>query len=102
MGKKKKDQSRIVLGESGFPLMHEMFVPKGQFVNQGVGAMLPATFGVTAGFIAFNCKRCIQQQHTLLRPSVEATVSGRSKTKAGVDFLEDIFQRWRRPNRRRH
>lgn len=37
MGKKSKDKSRIILGESGFPLMHEMFVPKAIFFTNGVG-----------------------------------------------------------------
>jgi arginine decarboxylase len=34
---KKKDTSKIVLGESGFPIMHEMFVPKAIFFTNGVG-----------------------------------------------------------------
>jgi arginine decarboxylase len=34
---KKKDKSRIVLGESGFPVMSEMFVPKAIFFTNGVG-----------------------------------------------------------------
>ena len=37
MGKKNKDKTRIILGESGFPLMHEMFVPKAIFFTNGVG-----------------------------------------------------------------
>ena len=37
MAKKKKDPSRIVLGDSGFPVMHEMFVPKAIFFTNGVG-----------------------------------------------------------------
>jgi len=34
---KKKDNSKIVLGDSGFPIMHEMFVPKAIFFTNGVG-----------------------------------------------------------------
>jgi arginine decarboxylase len=34
---KKKDKSAIVLGDSGFPLMHELFVPKAIFFTNGVG-----------------------------------------------------------------
>lgn len=34
---KKKDLSKIVLGESGFPVMSEMFVPKAIFFTNGVG-----------------------------------------------------------------
>src|SRR5450432_4337679 len=34
---KKKKSSRIVLGESGFPVMSEMFVPKAIFFTNGVG-----------------------------------------------------------------
>jgi arginine decarboxylase len=34
---KKKDRSKIVLGESGFPVMSEMFVPKAIFFTNGVG-----------------------------------------------------------------
>jgi arginine decarboxylase len=38
MGKKdNKHSNRIVLGESGFPIMHEMFVPKAIFFTNGVG-----------------------------------------------------------------
>jgi|HubBroStandDraft_6_1064221.scaffolds.fasta_scaffold85021_3 arginine decarboxylase len=37
MGKKDKVSGRIVLGESGFPIMHEMFVPKAIFFTNGVG-----------------------------------------------------------------
>src|SRR3984885_13360306 len=37
MAKKSKEKSRIVLGESGYPLMHEMFVPKAIFFTNGVG-----------------------------------------------------------------
>src|ERR1700691_3108187 len=37
MGKKSKDHSRIVLGDSGFPVMHELFVPKAIFFTNGVG-----------------------------------------------------------------
>jgi arginine decarboxylase len=37
MAKKMKDHNRIVLGESGYPLMHEMFVPKAIFFTNGVG-----------------------------------------------------------------
>src|ERR1700689_1090691 len=37
MGKKSKDHSRIVLGDSGFPVMHELFVPKAIFFTHGVG-----------------------------------------------------------------
>jgi arginine decarboxylase len=33
----KKQHSKIVVGESGFPAMHEMFVPKGIFFTNGVG-----------------------------------------------------------------
>ena len=33
----KKENSKIVLGESGFPVMHEMFVPKAIFFTNGVG-----------------------------------------------------------------
>jgi arginine decarboxylase len=33
----KKDNSKIVLGPSGFPIMHEMFVPKAIFFTNGVG-----------------------------------------------------------------
>src|ERR1700689_504885 len=37
MGKKSKDHSRIVLGDSGFPTMHELLVPKAIFFTHGVG-----------------------------------------------------------------
>src|SRR6516225_9619064 len=37
MTKKEKDKDRIVLGDSGFPVMHEMFVPKAIFFTNGVG-----------------------------------------------------------------
>src|ERR1700722_5606023 len=37
MAKKSKEKSRIVVGESGYPLMHEMFVPKAIFFTNGVG-----------------------------------------------------------------
>ena len=37
MSKKDKDKSRIVLGDSGFPVMHELFVPKAIFFTNGVG-----------------------------------------------------------------
>src|SRR3984885_9890766 len=37
MAKKVVEKSRIVLGDSGFPLMHEMFVPKAIFFTNGVG-----------------------------------------------------------------
>src|SRR6476660_79790 len=33
----KKDKSRIALGPSGYPAMHEMFVPKAIFFTHGVG-----------------------------------------------------------------
>src|ERR1700761_4646414 len=33
----KKENSKIVLGDSGFPIMHEMFVPKAIFFTNGVG-----------------------------------------------------------------
>ena len=33
----KKENSKIVLGDSGFPVMHEMFVPKAIFFTNGVG-----------------------------------------------------------------
>jgi arginine decarboxylase len=33
----KKHHSKIAVGESGFPTMHEMFVPKGIFFTNGVG-----------------------------------------------------------------
>src|SRR5438270_12745370 len=36
MGKKSKE-AKIVIGESGFPVMSEMFVPKAIFFTQGVG-----------------------------------------------------------------
>src|SRR5215467_7811718 len=36
MGKKEKEH-KIVFGESGYPLMHEMFVPKAIFFTNGVG-----------------------------------------------------------------
>jgi arginine decarboxylase len=32
-----KDQNRIVLGDSGYPVMHELFVPKAIFFTNGVG-----------------------------------------------------------------
>src|SRR6202021_3803627 len=35
MAKKVIEKSNIVLGESGFPLMHEMFVPKAIFFTNG-------------------------------------------------------------------
>ena len=34
---KKDKKSKIVLGDSGFPVMHEMFVPKAIFFTNGVG-----------------------------------------------------------------
>jgi len=37
MSKKKKGDSRIEMGESGFPRMSEMFVPKAIFFTNGVG-----------------------------------------------------------------
>ena len=37
MSKKSKSKSRIKVGDSGFPLMHEMFVPKAIFFTNGVG-----------------------------------------------------------------
>ena len=37
MAKKRIEKSNIVLGESGFPRMHEMFVPKAIFFTNGVG-----------------------------------------------------------------
>ena len=37
MAKQKKEKSHIVLGDSGFPLMHELFVPKAIFFTNGVG-----------------------------------------------------------------
>src|ERR1035438_4611486 len=37
MAKKVIEKSNIVLGESGFPRMHEMFVPKAIFFTNGVG-----------------------------------------------------------------
>jgi arginine decarboxylase len=33
----KKDKRKIVFGESGYPLMHELFVPKAIFFTNGVG-----------------------------------------------------------------
>src|ERR1700704_1731282 len=33
----KAEKSKIVLGDSGFPIMHEMFVPKAIFFTNGVG-----------------------------------------------------------------
>src|ERR1700677_1370777 len=33
----KKDNSKIVLGDSGFPVQHELFVPKAIFFPNGVG-----------------------------------------------------------------
>ena len=33
----KKDKSPVPVGESGFPVMHEMFVPKAIFFTNGVG-----------------------------------------------------------------
>ncbi|HEY8089861.1 MAG TPA: pyruvoyl-dependent arginine decarboxylase, partial [Polyangiaceae bacterium] len=35
--KKKDDKHKIVFGDSGYPLMHEMFVPKAIFFTNGVG-----------------------------------------------------------------
>src|SRR5215469_15376002 len=35
--KKTEEKNRIVLGDSGFPVMHEMFVPKAIFFTNGVG-----------------------------------------------------------------
>src|ERR1700691_4375937 len=35
--KKKEKKDRIVLGESGYPVTHEMFVPKAIFFTNGVG-----------------------------------------------------------------
>ena len=37
MGKKNKDKNSLVLGDSGYPVMHELFVPKGIFFTNGVG-----------------------------------------------------------------
>src|SRR6202789_2321190 len=37
MAKKRIEKSTIILGESGFPRMHEMFVPKAIFFTNGVG-----------------------------------------------------------------
>src|SRR3984957_4619272 len=37
MAKQKKEKSHIVLGDSGFPLMHELFVPKAILSPNGVG-----------------------------------------------------------------
>ena len=37
MGKKDRDNNRIELGESGYPRMHELFVPKAIFFTNGVG-----------------------------------------------------------------
>jgi arginine decarboxylase len=37
MSKKKKDRSRIEMGESGYPRMSELFVPKAIFFTNGVG-----------------------------------------------------------------
>src|SRR5215472_2357569 len=37
MGKHSKKKSSIVLGDSGYPIMHEMFVPKAIFFTNGVG-----------------------------------------------------------------
>ena len=37
MSKKSKDKNRIVLGDSGYPVIHEMFVPKAIFFTNGVG-----------------------------------------------------------------
>jgi arginine decarboxylase len=37
MGKKDENHNSIVLGESGYPIMHEMFVPKAIFFTNGVG-----------------------------------------------------------------
>src|SRR3974390_3190043 len=36
MGKKEKN-AQLVLGDSGYPIMHEMFVPKAIFFTNGVG-----------------------------------------------------------------
>ena len=35
--KNKDDRHKIIFGESGYPLMHEMFVPKAIFFTNGVG-----------------------------------------------------------------
>ena len=37
MSKKRKEKGGIVLGDSGYPVMHEMFVPKAIFFTNGVG-----------------------------------------------------------------
>ncbi len=37
MSKKTKRKARLELGENGFPVMHEMFVPKAIFFTNGVG-----------------------------------------------------------------
>ena len=37
MAKHSKEKNTLVLGDSGFPVMHEMFVPKAIFFTNGVG-----------------------------------------------------------------
>ena len=43
-------------------------------------------------------KHRIEQQHTLIGPGLQAAIIRNPTAQIGLEFLEDIYQRWRRLN----
>ena len=51
---------------------------------------------------AFDGEHAVEQKHTLPRPAFEIAVGCLGDTEVGLEFLVDVFQRWRRAHVRLH
>src|SRR5260363_73314 len=71
----------------------KLFTAGGKALNQRIGALLPAAFGMAAWPVALDSQHRVAQQHALACPTVQTAVctgAHRWGVEIGGDFFKDI------------
>lgn len=69
-----------------------------QHLNDAIGESFPPLTPMTVGLMGSNRQHRIQQQHSLIGPMGQLTVSGNRHANARVQLFENVLQRWGRPD----
>ena len=67
-----------------------------QVSNHRIGELFPTPTLMRTGLVRLNSEGGVEHQHALLCPASKVTACGNRRACVGVDFLENVLQRWRK------
>ena len=73
---------------------HKMLTVFAQVGNHRIGELFPTTALMRTSLVRLNSEGGVEHQHALLCPASEIAACGNGCSCIGVDFLENVLQRW--------